>query len=238
MIAALLRDIHLNCDEWSIEVLLTLNISEPVTIDMGALGFPVLLIQNKVPQGFGTNHNAAFRRARGEYFCVINPDIRFDACPFSGLLAGFDDLLTGICAPVVLSPAGQLEDSARQFPSPAKIFGKLFDRARLPDYRFEAQSKSQWVDWCAGMMMVFPQRVFAELKGFDERYFLYYEDVDICARLVLSGRRVKICTTTQVVHHAQRSSHRQLRYMVWHIRSILRFFLSPVYRRLRNVSSS
>jgi N-acetylglucosaminyl-diphospho-decaprenol L-rhamnosyltransferase len=71
------------------------------------------------------------------------------------------------------------------------------------------------------------------LHGFDERYFLYYEDVDLCGRLCLAGLRVVVCPDSQVVHHAQRSSRRSLKYLRWHLASMLRFFLSPVYRQLK-----
>jgi hypothetical protein len=87
-------------------------------------------------------------------------------------------------------------------------------------------------DWVAGMFMLFPRTVFAQLNGFDEDYFLYYEDVDLCGRLALAGWRVVVCPASRVVHHAQRSSHRSLTYLRWHITSMLHFFLSPVYRQL------
>jgi GT2 family glycosyltransferase len=81
--------------------------------------------------------------------------------------------------------------------------------------------------------MLFPRQVFEQLHGFDERYFLYYEDVDMCGRLQLAGYKVAVCPQAQIVHHAQRSSHRSLKYLRWHLASMLRFFFSPVYRQLR-----
>jgi len=83
--------------------------------------------------------------------------------------------------------------------------------------------------------MMFPRSVFSLLQGFDERYFLYYEDVDICARLNLAGFPVAVLPECTVVHHAQRSSHRSLRYLRWHISSMMRFFMSPVYRELKRL---
>ena len=86
--------------------------------------------------------------------------------------------------------------------------------------------------------MVFPSEIFGKLGGFDERYFLYYEDVDLCGRLRLRGHEVVLNPKAQVIHHAQRSSHGNLRYMAWHLRSMARFFLSPVYWRLRRRTRS
>jgi GT2 family glycosyltransferase len=82
------------------------------------------------------------------------------------------------------------------------------------------------------MFLPFQYSVYEEAGGFDERYFHYYEDVTLCARLQLMGNRVIVCPRTKVVHQARRSSHHNLRYLRWHLGSMLRFFLSPVYSRV------
>jgi GT2 family glycosyltransferase len=81
------------------------------------------------------------------------------------------------------------------------------------------------------MFMLFKPDLFSAVDGFDERYHLYYEDVDICARLKIAGYRIMACPTVSVIHSARRESHRNLRYMKWHLQSMLRFFLSRTYRR-------
>jgi N-acetylglucosaminyl-diphospho-decaprenol L-rhamnosyltransferase len=86
--------------------------------------------------------------------------------------------------------------------------------------------------------MIFPRSIFEKLGGFDESYFLYYEDVDICGRLKLLGYRVALVPSFQVVHSAQRTSHRSFRYLLWHVSSMAHFFLSPVFRRLRRLPRS
>ena len=90
-------------------------------------------------------------------------------------------------------------------------------------------------DWVAGMCMGFRQDVFRMLGGFDEAYFLYYEDVDLCSRVWLSGKKVCVQQQYQVIHQAQRESHRNLRYMKWHVSSILRFLTSSVYRKVKKL---
>ena len=74
------------------------------------------------------------------------------------------------------------------------------------------------------MFMVFRATVFRELGGFDERYFLYYEDVDLCWRLHRKKLRAAILPTVRATHDARRTSHRSLRYLRWHTASMLRFF--------------
>jgi len=232
MVMDLMQDIHAHCHGQAIELILTLNIHEVFTVDEHHFFYPITVIRNTVPQGFGANHNQAFRVARGDYFCVLNPDIRLDVCPFQALLGCLEEVKIGIVAPRVLNPSGTTEDSARRFPTLKKIMGKLVKKTRSIDYALGDELVD--VDWVAGMFMLFPHAVFENLKGFNERYFLYYEDVDICARLHLIGLRVVVDPGSCVVHHAQRRSHRSLRYLRWHVGSMLRFLCSAEYRQLKS----
>lgn len=230
LVEALLGDLALYCGHLSFELILTLNIEESLPFSADTYVFPIRLIRNSLPLGFGANHNQAFKQATGRYFCVVNPDIRLTGNPFGELIAGLEDSSVGVVAPLVLGQEGSVEDSARRFPSPLKILCKAFGRCKGPDYAIGASLV--YPDWVGGMFMLFPRRVFAELRGFDERYFLYYEDVNLCGRLRLRGYQVVLHPGCQVVHHAQRSSHRNRQYFRWHLSSMTRFFLSSVYWRL------
>ena len=230
LILGLLQDIQKHCEYLEIELILTINFAESLNFRISDFSFPIKLIHNATPKGFGSNHNQAFKVAQGAYFCVINPDIRFESDPFSALLVHFFKPDFGVIAPMVVGLDGAIEDSARRFPTPFTILSKVFGRYRTTDYVFQTDDLEP--DWVGGMFMLFPRQVFEQLHGFDERYFLYYEDVDLCGRLRLAGYRVVVCPGSQVVHHAQRSSHRNLKYFRWHLTSMLRFFLSPVYRQL------
>lgn len=226
----LLGDIAAHCDAECIEVILTLNIPEELPFSGSDYPFALTVIRNQAPKGFGANHNQAFHAARGEFFCVLNPDIRFGDDPFPALRTCLEDRSAGVAAPLVLGSDGGIEDSARRFPSPLRILCKVFGGCRGGDYAVGEEPIHP--DWAGGMFLLFPRALFERLGGFDERYFLYYEDVDICARLTLLGRRVVLCPQARVVHHARRSSHRDIRYLRWHLKSMMRFFLSPVYWRL------
>lgn len=231
LISGLMQDIQKFCSGLNIELILTLNLDEPLNFRESDFFFPVKVIKNKTKKGFGANHNQAFKQAQGNYFCIINPDIRFESNPFPALLASIEEPQAGVVAPLVEGVSGELEDSVRCFPTPAIIFSKAMGRQQPADYSLA--QKTVEPDWVGGMFMLFPKQVFAQLNGFDEGYFLYYEDVDLCGRLQLAGWRVLVCTDSRVVHHAQRSSHRSLKYLRWHLGSMLRFFLSPVYRQLK-----
>jgi GT2 family glycosyltransferase len=82
------------------------------------------------------------------------------------------------------------------------------------------------VDWVAGMFIVFRSDAFRSVGGFDERYFLYYEDVDICRRLGAAGASVIYEPGAEVIHDARRASRRELRRAVHHLSSAVRFLVS------------
>lgn len=231
LVANLVRDIEEHCKDSALELILTLNLDETLPFASDSFSFPIKVIRNATPIGFAANHNQAFTYATGRYFCVMNPDIRLNNNPFPMLCECFKNQSVGVGAPLVLGVSGEIEDSARYFPSPLKILCKVVDRCKGSDY--EVRDTLVYPDWVGGMFMLFPRGIFERLGGFDQRYFLYYEDVDICARLRLQGYEVALYPEARVIHHAQRSSHRNFRYLYWHLRSMTRFFFSSVYWRLQ-----
>ncbi|RFC34925.1 MAG: hypothetical protein DID92_2727744357 [Candidatus Nitrotoga sp. SPKER] len=230
LIENLLHDINQHCRALLIELILTLNLDEVLPFTVDSFLFPIKIIRNPIPRGFATNHNQAFKYAMGQFFCVMNPDVRLHDNPFQALLACLRNSVVGVAAPLVLSTSGEIEDSARRFPTPLKIFCKAFGRCKGSDYLVE--DNPIFPDWVGGMFMLFPREVFKKLGGFDQRYFLYYEDVDLCARLRLKGYEVAICPDAKVIHLARRSSHQNLQYLKWHLISMMRFFCSFLFLKI------
>jgi len=231
LIESLLHDIEEHCKNLSLELIITLNLEEILPFSVADFSFPIRIIRNPKPLGFAANHNQAFSYALGQFFCVMNPDIRLNDDSFPPLLSCLQDSSVGIVAPAVLDEDGKIEDSARYFPTPFKILRKAFGKCKGSDYPIK--DRTFFPDWVGGMFMVFRSETFKKLGGFDPRYFLYYEDVDLCARLRLHDYEVVVCPQSKVIHQAQRSSHRNFRYMCWHLKSMMRFFLSPAYLRLQ-----
>ncbi|WP_444633054.1 glycosyltransferase family 2 protein [Cupriavidus oxalaticus] len=184
------------------------------------------LISNPEPKGFGANHNAAFAHSATPYFCVINPDIRLVDEPFSRLCEVLR-LVPGIAAPCVMSSSGGLEDSARRVPTFSRLWRRTVAGERVADYVPDGGVAA--VDWVAGMLMMFDADAFRRLGGFDDRFHLYCEDVDICLRAHLAGFSVQWVTDVSVQHDAQRDSRRKWKYLAWHVESMARLFLSPSY---------
>jgi hypothetical protein len=231
LVGALLADLNRIFGFEEFEVLLVVNIPEKLLFTSSDFPFVLKIIKNSTPKGFSENHNHAFSLSSGKYFCVINPDIRLTSNPFTPLMLLLQDTSIGLAAPLVISPTGTIEDSARTFPTPLTILCKVFGGCRKGSYLI--QESPIFPDWVGGMFMLFPREVYEVLGGFDDHYFLYYEDVDICARLSLTGRKVVLSPAAVVVHHAQRSSRRRLTFAGWHLRSMLRFFISTVCWRVQ-----
>jgi GT2 family glycosyltransferase len=229
LVFALLKGLREYCSAMCFELILTLNVNETLPFATEDFPFPIRVLKNSSPLGFGANQNQAFTQTSGRHFCVINPDIRLTCNPFTPLMLCANLSSVGVIAPVVVSEEGVLEDSARRFPTPFTILRKLFRQGLVHDYAMRDHPIHP--DWVAGMFMMFPREVFERVGGFDERYFLYYEDVDICARLRLLGYQAVVCPGARVVHHAQRHSHRNFRYLRWHLQSMVRFFLRFAYWR-------
>jgi N-acetylglucosaminyl-diphospho-decaprenol L-rhamnosyltransferase len=230
LLNTLLSDLDLHCKTYSLQVLLTLNLPEALPFKTDSFCFQVIVHVNPVSRGFSANHNQAFAKSSGQLFCVMNPDIRLNADPFGALTACLQDASIGVAAPLVLNEKGGMEDSARRFPTPFRILCKAVGGCKGSDYA--VKSEIIYPDWVGGMFMLFRREIFKKVGGFDERYFLYYEDVDLCARMRLQGYQVTLCPDAKVIHHAQRSSHRNLRYMAWHLASMLRFFVSAPFLKI------
>jgi N-acetylglucosaminyl-diphospho-decaprenol L-rhamnosyltransferase len=220
LIGNLLQDLHLHCT-MPVEVILTLNVPEPVPFDPAQYRFPVMIIHNDRAKGFGANHNAAFIDARSEYFCVLNPDIRIEQDPFPALLNLLANPKVGVAAPLVVNPLGGVEDSARRFPTLSSILRKFIVGDHAVDYPIA--NEVVFPDWVAGMFMIFRTEIYRAISGFDESYFLYYEDVNLCWSLQRRGYGVALVPAARVVHTAQRASHHDLKHFYWHLSSMLRF---------------
>jgi len=205
------------------EIILTQNVPEGEIVCPTSLLSRIRFIRNDRPLGFAANHNQAFRLCGNPMFAVLNPDIRFEGDPFPQLMDAIAVSGAAIVAPAVRNPHGALEDSVRRFPT---FLGLLTKAVRLSSGKihFDAGSEPFCPDWVAGMFMLFRRDAYADLAGFDEGFFLYYEDVDICVRAWLAGMKIVVCPSVSVVHDARRDSHRSIRHMRWHLTSMARYF--------------
>lgn len=198
-------------------IVLTQNIPDGVELLSSERG---VLKKNSKPKGYGANQNAAFRDFPAPFICVLNPDIRVTGNPFPDLLASFSNPKVALVAPKIITPECRLEDSARKFPTLRSLACKAFGGSNGTYPKLNSSP-----DWVGGMFMLFRSDVFREIGGFDEKFFLYYEDVDICWRLRQKGYEIKFVPSVEVIHDARRESRKNWRYARWHLASMARYVI-------------
>ena len=243
LVADLLDDLARIASPLIDAIILTRNVAEEFRSFPTALAHKILTVENRTRKGFGTNHNAAFSHCKSPVFAILNPDLRIPHDPFPRMVEALGNLKVanddhvdrsdhanraarGLVAPMIVSSEGVREDSARTLLTPfelieRRVLGKR-DRAARPD-------------WLAGMFLLVRSDAFARVGGFDSRYFMYCEDFDLCARLRLNGWRFEVVEDAIVVHAAQRASHRSLRYLAWHVSSLLKMWSSSAFWRYRRL---
>jgi len=215
-----------------LQIIITDNLQNDLP-DFDALPWNSLqIIRNTSQLGFAHNHNNAFKLAQGAWFAILNPDLVFESPIFDTLLARLAGIPDTVLAPYIMDENEQLQDSFRPLPTPLELI-----RRRLPGYHFEALPPDSdgliHPDWIAGMFWLMKSDLYRQLGGMDERYRLYFEDVDFCTRAQLKGIKVLVDSKVKIRHDARRSSRRKLFYLRLHTQSAIRFFTSPVYREAR-----
>jgi N-acetylglucosaminyl-diphospho-decaprenol L-rhamnosyltransferase len=244
MVKRLLDQLDKFEDISKLALVFTENIPEKVSIDLSPKWHRALRIENVKPKGFGANHNAAFEATKGwgsEFFLVLNPDVQWVEPVLDLQVALHLDLAAiqiGLSSVTVVSSDCKPEDHARRWPTLWSLVRKLVfgNRGVYSNDEIKVLTHSKdygdfWTpDWIAGMFMLWNSRLFQVIKGFDERYFMYYEDVDACRRLRQTGAHIAVTSTAKVIHDAQRSSHSNPVYFWWHVQSLMRY-LSIFSRR-------
>ena len=206
------------------KVVLTINVPEPDILAGRTWAFPVERIENKTPMGFGANHNQAFTRCTTPWFLVLNPDIRFDSDVLTPLLAQAAPT-SGLLTPRILEPGKSVPEQHRATITPREILTR----------RKAGYLRPQVPAWIPGLFMLFRGEAYAAIDGFDERFFMYGEDFDICARIQLAGWRLQVGEDLVARHDAQRASHAKAKHLYWHVTSLMKVWASATFWRYRQL---
>lgn len=211
-------------------IIITINIKSEKIEYPSEMESKIITIVNPYPKGFSVNHNYAFQEyCKSDYFCVLNPDIRITENPFPRLISFMDSSGCAITAPMVKDEDGNIQDSARYFPTPFSLLFKAFGHDTTVFPSLSPTGGVSHPNWVAGMFMFIKSSWFSKNK-FDENFFLYYEDIDLCLRCWKSKNKVAFIKDIYVYHNARRDSHRKLYFFFLHIRSILYFFFKNYLR--------
>jgi len=227
LLAGLLGDLDRHGGPVPWKIILTLNLDSEAFRAEDWPRLDIAVVRNETPKGFGANHNAAFERCDTPWFAVLNPDLRLPENPFPRLLerAARTPRL-GAIAPRIVDSAGRPEDSVRENLTPWSLLRRKFTPAAG---RADADAGDGRFFWIAGMFIMSPAAAYRQVGGFDERFFLYCEDYDLCARLRRAGFTLAVEHGVVSVHDAQRDSHRSRLHLKWHLASLLKVWTSSTF---------
>lgn len=223
LIKELFRDLNKIKVHESIElsVVLTLNKKEDESFIKSLKKIPLKVIYNQSQKGFGENHNQAFLKSKCDYFLILNPDVRIGYINLQKLIANAGT--NSLVSVKVLNSKNEIENSFRDFPTIKGTIKRLFIKSII-----KSPNKGKilfHVDWIAGMFIFTSATLFKDLNGFDQNYYMYYEDVDLCFRAQKKSCECIVDFSQHIYHDAQRDSHQNVRYLFWHLSSMFRFFI-------------
>jgi len=170
--------------------------------------------------GFGSSCNRGAKEATARYYLFLNPDtVLHDEKVFDQLVEFLDkNPKAGIVAPKVLYIDGRLQETCRRFPL---WFMPIVQRTSLSEAAWANKYNSQYlmhdydhntlrmVDWVQGSALCISAELFWELSGFDKRFWMYFEDVDLCRRSWTKGRPVYYLASAEVQHAHTKASARK-----------------------------
>ncbi len=223
---------HLN-----LEIIAVDNASGDGTVDLIKKDFPdVKIIQNIKNLGFTKANNQGIKQARGRYIFILNSDTELFQGSLNEMVKFMDEnSQSGILGPKLLDEDGKIQYSCRAFPSYSTVFfnrysllTKIFLRSKYAVRYLKTTWRHdtiQEVDWVSAAAVVIRKKCLEEIGNFDEGFFIYCEDIDICKRAKAKGWQVIYYPSLCFTHLVGASlSHISLASIIWHHQSIWHYY--------------
>jgi N-acetylglucosaminyl-diphospho-decaprenol L-rhamnosyltransferase len=218
------------------EIIVVDNCSTDGSIEYITANYPSVIIhQNNTIRGFAANNNQGVSISSGEYIFICNPDIIVLPGAIDTMVWLLEkNLGVGIVCPQLLNSDLTYQASVRRFHNTKVLALRALSWANDASTNKDIQkylmldfdkSKTQFIDWALGAAIVLHRNVYQELGGFDEKFFLYVEDVDLCLRCWAAGHAVVYCPQAICIHDHQRGSAKGINKLLWfHVKSMAYFF--------------
>ena|SRR5437870_2484542 len=197
------------CEGGELNVIVVDNASVDASVAV-ASSFPVTVLPLKTNRGFAHGCNRGWRSGSAPFVLFVNPDARIDLSSVRRLVDVLArDEKVGLVAPRITDAGGALEFSIRRFPrlrstySRALFLHRLFPRRSWSDEDVRATAayeRRQSVEWVSGACVLVRREALEQLDGWDETFFHYGEDIDLCRRLWSHGFEVRFEPAARVVH--------------------------------------
>ena len=160
------------------------------------------VIESKINLGFAKGNNLASKEASGEYLFFLNPDTEIEKPIFDELLKFYEENAdVGIVGPKLLMGNGEVQASVRKLPTVWGAFKEyiLGTKFAYSEYIPNGNEPVE-VEMVYGAAMLIKKDLFEKVGGFNEKYFLYYEDVDICKKIQKTGKKVYFYPGVSIKH--------------------------------------
>lgn len=185
-------------------------------------------------RGYGAAHNYAIKKAiseGGDYHLLMNPDVYWDGAVLDNLMKFLqNNPEVGLISPKILYPDGSLQYSCRKLPCPMDLIGKRFlpgflVKKRVDDFLLKNYDHTQPFDcpYLSGSFMLFRIKALEDCGLFDERFFLYPEDIDITRRIHDKWKTIYFPEET-IFHEHQAASYKSLKMLIIHAVNMIRYF--------------
>ena len=216
----LIHSIYKAAQKISYEIIIVDNASDDGSVEFIKEKFPdIKLIANQKNLGFSKANNIGLAQSKGEYILLLNPDTLVGEDTFEKMISFFKDTAeAGLAGCKILNPDGTLQLACRRsFPGPWTSFCKvtglssLFPKSKLfarYNLTYLDENKTYEVDAISGSFMMFPRKIYDEIGGLDEQFFMYGEDLDFCYRIQKCGKKVYYFHDTQIIHYKGESTKR------------------------------
>lgn len=192
----------------------------------------VVYIFNGKNIGFGKANNLIIEDIKNtsEYHLILNPDTKFKPEILVALileLKNNEDL--ALIAPAIKFPNGKHQYSVRKYPSFWDLFIRKLNifkkRIHSKEYRNLDLTKPFFPDAIHGCFLLFKTKDFVSIGGFDERYFLYLEDIDICKKIDAIGKKKLYYPKVVITHKLKKESSKNIKLFYYHFSSAIKYFL-------------
>ncbi len=207
-----LESVYAHAGEASLEVLVVDNDSSDGSADFVESSFPRARVIRSPNRGFGYGNNRGIEQACARYLLLLNPDTEILEGTFDELVRLLDERpVVGLAGVRQVRPDGVLSPTMRRFPSVTRALGEALFSERWPVHpawsgervldlsRYE---REQECDWTSGSFMVARREALLSGGLFDERFFLYSEEPDLCLRIKRAGWQVRHLPQMTILHHA------------------------------------
>lgn len=219
------------------ELVIVDNGSDPTIVDAVAHSSGAQVLRTGANLGYGGAANLGSRDFQGEWILVVNPDVQFGENSIDELIAAAGQWPSGgAFGPLVLTPEGEVYPSARRFPRLVSGSGHALLAGIWPGNPFTeayrrntAVEESHPVDWLSGSCLLLRRQAFEAVGGFDESFFMFFEDTRLGEQLAEAGWQSVFIPAAEIVHEQGKSWKQQPEAMIRaHHRSAIHY-LDGIY---------